>query len=106
MKYSDIYSPPAPLALATLRNPYTLESIPDVPILLDTGSDVTLLPKPFCDRLGVEPSTTEFLELEAFNQSRIIAFYIKLEFVFLKKSCFVAIFLCTTKPRVLLDAIY
>lgn len=85
MKYSETYIPPAPLALITLPNPETLESVTDVPMLLDTGSDITLLPKSFCDRIGVEASTSEFLELEGFNQTTSIAFYIRLEFIFLKK---------------------
>ena len=85
MKYSETYTPPAPLALITLRNPETLESVADVPMLLDTGSDITLLPKSFCDQIGVEASSSEFLELEGFNQSTSIAFYIRLEFIFLNK---------------------
>jgi len=85
MKYSDTYSPPAPVANVKLRNPETLESITNVPMLLDTGSDITLLPKSFCKEIGVEISETEFLELEGFNQGRSIAFYVRLEFIFLNK---------------------
>lgn len=105
MKYSETYIPPAPLALITLRNPETLESVTDVPMLLDTGSDITLLPKSFCDRIGVEASTSEFLELEGFNQTTSIAFYIRLEFIFLKNS-FAETFWFSTKMRVLLVAIF
>lgn len=85
MKYSETFTPPAPLALIILRNPETLESVTDVPMLLDTGSDITLLPKSFCDKIGVDASSSEFLELEGFNQSTSIAFYIRLEFIFLNK---------------------
>ena len=85
MKYSETYSPPAPIARVKLRNPETLESITNVPMLLDTGSDITLLPKSFCDDIGVEISASEFLELEGFNQATSIAFYVRLEFIFLDK---------------------
>jgi hypothetical protein len=37
------YNPPAPVAYVTLRNPATGEILSDVPMLIDTGSDTTLL---------------------------------------------------------------
>ncbi len=54
-------------------------------MLLDTGSDVTLLPQSYCDEIGVEVSETESLELEGFNQTTTVAFYVSLEFIFLNK---------------------
>ena len=85
MKYSETYNPPAPIAQVKLRNPETLELIADVPMLLDTGADITLLPKSFCDQIGVKVSETDFLELEEFNQTTIVAFYVSLDFIFLNK---------------------
>ena len=85
MKYSEIYSPPAPIAKVKLRNPETLKSIADVPMLLDTGSDITLLSRNYCDEIGVKVSETESLELEGFNQAISIAFYVRLELIFLNK---------------------
>ena len=85
MKYSENYGPPAPLAKIKLRNPKSLEIIADVPMLLDTGSDITLLPKSFCEKIGVKISETKFLELEGFNESTSIAFYVYIEFIFLNK---------------------
>jgi len=85
MKYSETYNPPAPLAKIKLRNPKSLEIIADVPMLLDTGSDITLLPKSFCEIIGAEISDTKFLELEGFNESTSIAFYVYIEFIFLNK---------------------
>lgn len=84
-KYSEVYSPAAPVAKVTLRNPETLESITHVPMLLDTGSDITLLPRVFCDKVGVAVSKTEYLELESFDRTTSIAFYVRLEFIFLNK---------------------
>ena len=85
MKYSEIYSPPAPVANVRLRNLDTLESIADVPMLLDTGSDITLLSRNYCEEIGIQISETEFLELEGFNQTTAVAYYARLEFTFLNK---------------------
>jgi Aspartyl protease len=68
-----------------LRNPDTLEAVSDVPMLLDTGSDITLLPKSFCEKISVKISDTDFLELEGFNESTSVAFYVYTEFIFLNK---------------------
>jgi len=85
MKYSETYHPPAPVARIKLRNPETLETIADVPMLMDTGSDITLLPQSLCDEIGVEVSETESLNLEGFNQAVTEAFYVRLDFIFLNK---------------------
>ena len=43
LKYdANQFDPPAPVAHVTLRHPATGVSISDVPMLLDTGADVTL----------------------------------------------------------------
>lgn len=44
-KYSNAYEPPAPVAKITLQNAASLESVENVPMLLDTGSDITLIPR-------------------------------------------------------------
>ena len=85
MKYNETYDPPAPVAKVKLRNSETLELIANVPMLLDTGSDVTLLPQSYCDEIGVEVSETESLELEGFNQTTTVAYYVRLDFIFLNK---------------------
>ncbi len=85
MKYNETYEPPAPIARVKLRNPETLKTIADVPMLMDTGSDITLLPQSLCDEIGVEVSETESLNLEGFNQAVTEAFYVRLDFIFLNK---------------------
>lgn len=85
MQYNESYDPPAPIAKIKIRNPETLEVIADIPMLLDTGSDITLLPRSFCESINIEISETRFLELEGFNQSKSVAYYARLEFIFLKK---------------------
>ena len=85
MKYNETYEPPAPIARVKLRNSETLKTIADVPMLMDTGSDITLLPQSLCDEIGVEVSETESLNLEGFNQAVTEAFYVRLDFIFLNK---------------------
>jgi len=85
MKYNETYEPPAPIARVKLRNSETLKTIADVPMLMDTGSDITLLPQSLCDGIGVEVSETESLNLEGFNQAVTEAFYVRLDFIFLNK---------------------
>lgn len=49
MYNSDLFEPPAPFALITLRNPITKKRISNIPMLLDTGADVSLLPTEFIE---------------------------------------------------------
>lgn len=57
-----IFIPPAPLARVTLRNPETGTMVTDVPMLLDTGADVSLVPQAAVVRLGVEVNPGEGYE--------------------------------------------
>ena len=47
---SFLFTPPAPLARVIIRNPLSGATVSDVPMLLDTGADVTLLPQAFVER--------------------------------------------------------
>ncbi|MCE9555522.1 MAG: hypothetical protein K8T91_19415, partial [Planctomycetes bacterium] len=61
------FSPPAPLANVTLRHPESNTLATDVPLLIDSGADVTLLPKSSVDLLGVETDTGEVYRLAGFD---------------------------------------
>ena len=50
------FNPPAPSATVTLRNQDNHKSVVDVPMLLDSGADVTLIPQA-CINHSVLPST-------------------------------------------------
>jgi hypothetical protein len=50
---TELFSPPAPIASVTVRNPSTNETISDVPLLIDSGADATLLPQSIVDSLGI-----------------------------------------------------
>ena len=47
------FHPPAPSTVVTLRNPLSPVFVSDVPMLLDTGADISLLPRTAVERLGV-----------------------------------------------------
>jgi hypothetical protein len=42
---AEHFDPPAPVASVTLRHLVTGVSLSDVPMLMDSGADVTLLPR-------------------------------------------------------------
>lgn len=48
------FEPPAPVALVGLRPPDRGEGLDDVPLLIDSGADATLLPRPAVASLGLE----------------------------------------------------
>ncbi len=77
------FDPPAPVAYVTLRHPATGASISDVPMLLDTGADVTLLPREIIEQLGVAPVENKFYEVAGFDGGTKLAKVVRLEMVFL-----------------------
>lgn len=62
----DLSSPPAPVARISILHPDTGEILADVPMLIDSGADVTLLPGSAVATLGL-PATGERYRLEAFD---------------------------------------
>ncbi|MDA0839950.1 MAG: hypothetical protein O2857_19455 [Planctomycetota bacterium] len=84
--YDDsLFHPPAPIARVTVRSPYSGDIVPDVPLLMDTGADVTLLPSSVVEGL-VEHSVGDVqYELESFDGTRSLAQAARLEVLFLGK---------------------
>lgn len=60
------FSSPAPIARVSLVDPKTGQTLEDVPMLLDTGADVTLVPAETLRTLGIE-ALPEVYALEGFN---------------------------------------
>lgn len=78
------FDPPAPLALVVVRSEEFGVVIPNVPMLLDTGADVSLLPHTHFSGI-VSPDTKRY-ELEGFDGTRSTASAISAELQFLGKS--------------------
>lgn len=83
---SVVFSPPAPLARVTLRDPGSGTAVSDILMLLDTGADVTLIPRSSVDQLGLAPDAEEGYELMGFDGTRSLAQVIRLDLVFLNKT--------------------
>src|SRR5262249_37664817 len=61
-----LFGPPAPVARVVVRHPERAESVEDVPMLIDSGADATLLPRSAATSLGLE-STGERYQLVGFD---------------------------------------
>ncbi len=79
------YATAAPVARVSLRNPESGASIADVPILIDSGSDVTLLPETAVTSLGLQGSGERY-RLEAFDGTTTESEAVHAVLVFLDKN--------------------
>jgi hypothetical protein len=79
------FQPPAPLANVTLRNQKTGATWTDVPMLLDTGADLTLVPQTVLERLSIQPDPSRQYDLRGFDGSTSFAQIVQLELIFLGK---------------------
>src|SRR2546421_4236132 len=80
------FDPPAPVARVILRNPHTAATVSDVLLLLDTGADITLLPRMMVERLGVPLVADQRYELMGFDGSKSFAPVVVLDMLFLKRT--------------------
>jgi len=65
--YNDrLFVPPAPLARVVVRHPERDQSVEDVPMLIDSGADATLLPRSAATSLGLD-GTGERYQLVGFD---------------------------------------
>ena len=81
---AERFSPPAPLAVVTVKSEPLGIVVNDVPMLLDTGADVSLLPRAHVAPLA-SPDAKQY-ELEAFDGTKSTAPVINAELQFLEKS--------------------
>jgi hypothetical protein len=79
---STLFSPPAPVALVTLRNLESGMMKVGVTMLLDTGADVTLLPQGVAEELGLSYLAKSY-ELADFEERASLARAVRAEMVFL-----------------------
>ncbi len=79
------YDPPAPIAVVQLRDAATGGNVNDVVLLIDTGADVTLLPRAAIERLGIAIDSSQQMELMGFDGNRSFAPMITLDVLFAGK---------------------
>ena len=65
------FTPPAPLALVTFRNIAAGASASDVPMLLDSGADVSLVPRQAVRPLGVSIDPAAVHELMGSTETEV-----------------------------------
>jgi hypothetical protein len=80
------FDPPAPVARVILRSPDGAATVADVLLLLDTGADITLLPRRAVERLGVQVQVDASYELMGFDGARSAAPAADLDMLFLRRA--------------------
>ncbi len=83
---TDYFDPPAPLARVTLRCHETGATCPDVPMLLDSGSDVTILPRSAVEKLEGVVVPEKHYELVGFDDSISVVAVADLDVIFLGRA--------------------
>jgi hypothetical protein len=82
----NIFDPPAPVVRVTLRNPHSKATMENVPMLLDSGADATLLPLSFTKQLGITPEPNDLYELMGFDGRISAAHVVQADLVFLNRA--------------------
>src|SRR5262245_38817630 len=83
---ATLFNPPAPLALVMLRNKETGVVLPEVPMLLDSGADITLIPQSAATSLGLVSVHNKRYELVGFDGTSSFASVVQVELVFCQKT--------------------
>jgi hypothetical protein len=83
---SSMFDPPAPVARVVLPNPATGTLWSDVPMLLDSGADVTLIPEAVLRHLSLEVVPGKQYELSGFDGSMSQTSVARLEMVFCRRT--------------------
>src|SRR5437867_2405442 len=80
-----LFDPPAPVARVTLRNPTSNVVVNDIIMLIDTGADVTVLPRKVVQELRITIDENSGYALSGFDGSRSTAAAAQLEMIFLSR---------------------
>jgi Aspartyl protease len=83
---SELFNPPAPVARVAFRNSATGVTWDNVPMLLDTGADITLIPEAVVEHLGAEIVTEKYYQLRGFDNSESFARVVRVDMLFLGRA--------------------
>jgi predicted aspartyl protease len=83
---AENYDPPAPVAMVTLRLPDDTQVISDIPLLIDTGADVTLVPRWATEKMGLLLTDEDKYELLGFDGTASTAPSVKLSLLWMGKT--------------------
>ncbi|RIK71858.1 hypothetical protein DCC62_21305 [candidate division KSB1 bacterium] len=96
-----LFDPPAPIAKVTLRNLQNGLTLPDVALLIDSGSDITIVPQASANHIGVPSILDASYQVEGFKGSPLVMPVAILEMLFLNR-IFKGQFLLTDQDYVIL----
>jgi hypothetical protein len=83
---STLFNPPAPLARVELRNQENGIVLSDVPMLIDSGADVTLIPQTAADTLQLAIIPGSQYELAGFDGNASFAPVVTVELFFCRRT--------------------
>ena len=81
----QLFDPPAPVAMVSLRHPETGVIVPNVAMLLDCGADVTLVPRASVDSLGSLAISGRTYEVVGVDGNTSVAQMVQLELLLLQR---------------------
>lgn len=82
---ASFYEPPAPVASVALRNSDNSALAAEIALLIDTGADVTLLPRAVVEQIGVAVLADVSYELASFDGTKSMASVAIVDMVFLNR---------------------
>src|SRR5689334_22506479 len=80
------FDPPAPVALVTLRNPENHLIWDSVPMLLDTGADISLVPAECVSRLAISIEGCKSYAVAGFDGTQRLAHGVHLDLTFIGRT--------------------
>ena len=83
---SNLFDPPAPVAVVDIRDPSSGNVISGVRMLIDSGSDLTLIPKRLINELNLDLDQSTSHELTGFDGHMSVAKSVQLDLVFLGRT--------------------
>ena len=83
---SSLFNPPAPVALVSIRDPGSGNIVTGVRMLMDSGSDLTLIPERFINELNLDLDQSTSHELTGFDGQSSAAKSVQLDLVFLGRT--------------------
>lgn len=83
---SNLFAPPAPVAIISLRDLGSGNTVNDVPMLIDSGADITLVPQTTIDRLQLDIDSNASYGLKGFDGQRSVAKAVQLDLTFLRRT--------------------
>ena len=83
--YDTSFDPPAPVATAQLRNRAEDLVVGDVPLFIDSGGDLTLVPREAVEEIKAD-LTDEVFELTGFDGGTSLARAVQLDLTFMRRT--------------------